>query len=102
MARRFIRYKELLERDIVHSRTDVARRIKNDNFPAPYEFGPNSIAWDADEVEQWLSSRRRRRPKISENRKSSPATGESASQVAEASDLYPSPVEIATKAEGCP
>jgi predicted DNA-binding transcriptional regulator AlpA len=62
MPGRFIRFKELKERGVFNDRMDAARKI-DAGFPPPYEMSPNVIAWDADEVEQWLASRPRRRPK---------------------------------------
>jgi hypothetical protein len=59
---RFIRYKQLHEEGIFANRMDAARKVAA-GFPAPYELGENSIAWDRDEVERWLASRPRRRPK---------------------------------------
>jgi predicted DNA-binding transcriptional regulator AlpA len=62
MARRFIRFKELKERGVFNDRMDAARKI-DAGFPPPYEMSPNVLAWDDEEVEQWLASRPRRTPK---------------------------------------
>jgi hypothetical protein len=34
-------------------------RMQAEGFPPPYALGPNSIAWDLDECEAWLSTRPR-------------------------------------------
>jgi predicted DNA-binding transcriptional regulator AlpA len=63
MARRFARYKRLKELGYFDNRTSLARAIQA-GFPAAYELGPNTVAWDLDEVEAWFDSRPRRTPKI--------------------------------------
>jgi hypothetical protein len=50
------------ERGYFNDRTAAARAIDR-GFPAPIEFGPNTLAWDLDEVEEYVSSRPRRVPK---------------------------------------
>lgn len=62
MAKRYARYKELHDEGIFSNRMDAARKVAG-GFPQPIELGPNTIAWDRDEVEKWLASRPRRRPK---------------------------------------
>jgi predicted DNA-binding transcriptional regulator AlpA len=62
MARQFVRFKELHERGVFHDRMDAARKVAA-GFPKPIEMGPNSIAWDLEEVDAWLASRPRRQPK---------------------------------------
>jgi hypothetical protein len=59
MAKRYARFKELLAEGIFSNRMDAARKVAG-GFPQPIELGPNTIAWDRDEVEQWLASRPRR------------------------------------------
>jgi len=62
MARRFARFKEMKERGYFNDRMAAARAVER-GFPAPYELGPNTIAWDLDEVEAYDKSRPRRTPK---------------------------------------
>jgi Prophage CP4-57 regulatory protein (AlpA) len=57
--RKFVRFKVLQERGIFNDRMAARRAVEN-GFPAPYELGPNTIAWDEQEVEQYLASRQRR------------------------------------------
>ena len=40
----------------------AARRAVQRGFPAPYELGPNTLAWDLDEVEKYDETRPRRLP----------------------------------------
>jgi predicted DNA-binding transcriptional regulator AlpA len=60
MMRKFLRFKELQAQGIFNDRM-AARRAVQKGFPAPYEMGPNTIAWDAAEVEKYLASRPRRK-----------------------------------------
>ena len=62
MARRFVRFKELKARGIFNDRMDAARKVAA-GFPKPVELGPNTIAWDDEEVAAWLASRPRPTPK---------------------------------------
>jgi predicted DNA-binding transcriptional regulator AlpA len=41
------------------SRVQRWRRVRDGTFPAPVQLGKNSIAWFADEIEQWIASRPR-------------------------------------------
>lgn len=62
MSKRYARYAELHAEGIFANRMDAARKVAA-GFPAPIELGPNTIAWDRAEVEEWIASRPRRRPK---------------------------------------
>ena len=42
------------------SRVQIYRDIKAGKLPAPFELGPNSVAWFEAEVDEVLASRRRR------------------------------------------
>lgn len=42
------------------SRVQIYRDVKAGRLPAPFELGPNSVAWFADEVDTALASRHRR------------------------------------------
>jgi len=58
--KRMLRFDDLKADGIVNNRVTLGRWIGEQGFPAPIELGPNSVAWMADEVESWLSSRGRR------------------------------------------
>lgn len=40
------------------SRSTVYRLMKLDQFPAPIRLGPNSIGWDAADLDAWLDAKR--------------------------------------------
>jgi predicted DNA-binding transcriptional regulator AlpA len=64
MARkRYVKYNDLEAQGIVPNRMTLGRWIAENEFPAPVELGPNSVAWIADEVDAWLASRPRRIPR---------------------------------------
>jgi prophage regulatory protein len=42
------------------SRTQIWRKVKAGNFPAPVELGPNSIGFIESEIDDWIASRPRR------------------------------------------
>ena len=42
------------------SRTQLWRDVRAGRFPAPFELGSNSVAWFADEIDDWVASRPRR------------------------------------------
>ena len=54
---RLIRYKGLVEREIVNNRVTLKRWIENNQFPKPIRLGPNSVAWRISAIEKWLASR---------------------------------------------
>jgi predicted DNA-binding transcriptional regulator AlpA len=60
---RLVRFKQLHEYGIVNDRMSLARKIEKEEFPKPLALGPNTLAWDLDEVHAWLASRPRRTPK---------------------------------------
>jgi predicted DNA-binding transcriptional regulator AlpA len=62
--KQFLRFGEMKERGYFSNRMAAARRIA-EGFPAPYELGPNTLAWDLDEVEAYVASLPRRVPKVS-------------------------------------
>jgi len=45
----------------VHPAT-VWRYTKDPTFPVAYQIGPNVVAWDEDEIDAWLETRRKVRP----------------------------------------
>ncbi len=52
------------------NRMTLARSIAQLGFPKPVELGANRIAWNLDEVRDWLASRPRRTPKVCGGKKS--------------------------------
>jgi predicted DNA-binding transcriptional regulator AlpA len=58
---RFARFKEMKERGYFANRMAAWRAVRN-GFPAAYELGPNSIAWDLDEAEAYVAKLPRRIP----------------------------------------
>jgi hypothetical protein len=56
--KRLITYAKLFERGLFNNRTTLQRAIKNCGFPAPFKLSGTRIAWEKDEVEAWLVSRR--------------------------------------------
>ena len=57
MPTKYLRYTDLVERQIVSNRTTLARWIKDYDFPAGVLLGPNSRAWASDQVDAWLEAR---------------------------------------------
>ena len=57
MATLYLRYGDLVERQIVNNRTTLSRWIKHYDFPCGVLLGPNTRAWPADQVETWLEER---------------------------------------------
>ncbi len=57
MATLYLRYADLVERQIVNNRTTLQRWIRDYGFPTGVLLGPNSRAWPADQVETWLEER---------------------------------------------
>lgn len=53
--------KSLLKRPDVErltglSRASIYARLKRGTFPLPVRIGPNSVAWRADDVEDWIAN----------------------------------------------
>ena len=46
--------------EVHKSRVQLWRDIRAGIFPAPFELGPNRIAWSRSEIEAWKASRPRR------------------------------------------
>ena len=57
MATLYLRYADLVERQIVNNRTTLQRWIRDYGFPSGVLLGPNSRAWPANQVETWLEER---------------------------------------------
>jgi predicted DNA-binding transcriptional regulator AlpA len=62
MARRFLRYQEMVARGYFNNRMGAARAVASGYLPAPYELGENSIGWDETELEEF--DRQRPPPKM--------------------------------------
>jgi Prophage CP4-57 regulatory protein (AlpA) len=59
------RYPDLVGQGIVNNRMTLRRWTAKNGFPAAIQLGPNTVAWDQDEVLAWLASRRRtRQPEV--------------------------------------
>jgi predicted DNA-binding transcriptional regulator AlpA len=54
---RLLRYADLLALGIVNNRATLANWIRDRGFPRGSLIGPNSRAWSAAEVREWLDSR---------------------------------------------
>lgn len=57
MAKKYLRYRDLVERQIVTNRATLARWIKLHGFPAGVKIGPNSRAWTDEEIVAWQEAR---------------------------------------------
>ena len=53
------RFSDLKALGIVEDRATGRRWMDTEGFPQPIILGPNSLAWDAEEVRQWVKSRPR-------------------------------------------
>lgn len=56
MPKKYLRYTNLVERQIVNNRTTLGRWIKQYGFPCGILLGPHTRAWPENEVEAWLES----------------------------------------------
>ena len=63
MTQKLLRFKDLVERGIVRNWTTLMRLIREQGFPEGILIGPNSRAWPEDEVDAWVASRPRKKPK---------------------------------------
>jgi hypothetical protein len=66
MVRRFVRFAEMQERGYFANRMAAWRAVRS-GFPAPYELGKNTLAWDLDEVEAYVATLPRRVPETFES-----------------------------------
>ena len=53
----YLRFDDLRDRRIVRNRTTLYRWIKERGFPVGILLGPNTRAWDEDEIDAWLAVR---------------------------------------------
>ncbi len=59
---KLLRFHDLVAMGVVANRTTLARWIRIAGFPCPISIGPNSLAWDAADVQKWIDARRSRAP----------------------------------------
>lgn len=52
-----LRFVDLQRLEIINNRVTLARWIASLGFHKPIRLGPNSVAWRADDVKQWLDER---------------------------------------------
>ncbi len=57
MGTKYLRYADLVERQIISNRTTLSRWIRNNGFPPGILLGPNTRAWPVDQVDTWLEAR---------------------------------------------
>ena len=57
MGTKYLRYADLVERQIINNRTTLSRWIRDNGFPPGVLLGPNSRRWRDDLVEAWLAAR---------------------------------------------
>ena len=53
MAKKYLRFRDLVERQIVGNRVTLGRWIKLHGFPPGVKIGPNSRAWTDEEIVAW-------------------------------------------------
>jgi Prophage CP4-57 regulatory protein (AlpA) len=56
--KKFLRFYDLKQRNIVRNWTTLTRLMREQDFPAGTRIGAQARAWDEAEVEAWLGSRR--------------------------------------------
>ncbi len=56
VPRRYIRERALTAQLSVH-RSTLRRWVEQGRLPAPIQIGPRTVAWDAEEIEQWQAER---------------------------------------------
>ena len=57
MNAKYLRFADLVERQIVGNRTTLGRWIRDYGFPPGILLGPNTRAWPDDQVEAWIEER---------------------------------------------
>ena len=61
MAKHLLRLRQVKER-VGISTAEIYRRMRDGTFPRSIPIGERSVAWDADDIEQWIKERIRLRP----------------------------------------
>lgn len=56
LPRRYLRERTLTTQLSVH-RSTLRRWVEHGLIPAPIKIGPRTVAWDAEEIEQWQTER---------------------------------------------
>jgi prophage regulatory protein len=62
--RRVYRFRDLSSAGVPYTRKHITALEKRGEFPMHFQLGANSVAWVAEEVDQWVEERIRRRPVI--------------------------------------
>jgi predicted DNA-binding transcriptional regulator AlpA len=57
MARKFLRYKDLLEQGIFRSRMTMKRAVDRGDFPPGRLLSPNCRAWTEEERDEYIKNR---------------------------------------------
>ena len=57
MARKILRFNDLVARGTVKNRPTFTRWVKNLGFPPGFMIGPNTRVWFEDEIESWEAER---------------------------------------------
>jgi predicted DNA-binding transcriptional regulator AlpA len=65
-VKKYLRYKDLKERNVVRNWPTLVRLINTQGFPTGIRIGAQARAWEDAEVEAWLESRRIATPARSE------------------------------------
>lgn len=58
MVKTYLRFHDLKARRIVNNRVTLGRWVKAGLFPSPVQLGPNTVAWEEDDVAAWQKARR--------------------------------------------
>lgn len=55
MAERFLSIRQVVERTTL-SRTEIYRRIRDDDFPRQVKLGPRRVAWREKVIDAWITA----------------------------------------------
>lgn len=56
MSKHYLRFPALSAKLGGRSRASIFRDMRDRNFPKPISLGPNYVAWDESEVDDWIAS----------------------------------------------
>lgn len=59
MTCKLVRAEWLIQNGIVDNRQKIYRLIEHEGFPAPIQLSARTVAWNHDEVIEWLNARPR-------------------------------------------